>query len=143
MSAAPPTGPPDPAVAQLLQAQIDMLCRLVPGTKPEMAYKALEAAMQQEEGLAQVWVELVEGPKPAWQLRLSPQGGNGRPLVFQAPKRMVGTVTGQDILFWSLQLGVLTSPFLRAALLLSGWLMEFAGSDGKSKLLGPDGKLVT
>lgn len=132
MSAAPPSGPPpgEVTVEQLLQAQVDALCRLIPGTTPEVAYKALTAAAHQEMGLSAVWQGLAEDPRSHWALRLSRQSGPGKPMVFHAPKLLHGQLTGMDINNWALQMGILSSSFLRAALLCSGWFLEFSMSDG-------------
>lgn len=143
MSAAPPQGPTDPQVAQMLQAQVDMLCIFVPSANPELAFKALQTAAVQEQGLAQVWLEIAEGAKSHWQLRLSRQANDGAPIVLTAPKRLHGKLTGQDVLNWMIMVGALTSPFLRAALLLGGWAIEFAATDQPSRIIGPDGKLIT
>lgn len=138
MSAAPPGGgqpPPEVTAEMLLAAQLDMIARIIPGIPPAALQKAYQAAAMQEEGLGQVWLDIAEGEKPFLALRLSRGNNDGPPITLAARKRLTGNITAEEFRDFATVFGVLTSPMLRTMLMLAGWRIEFAPSNGPSKII--------
>jgi hypothetical protein len=145
MSSGPPSGggggqaPPPEVQAELqalYEAQLDMIGRIVPGLPATTIQQAYQVASVQEEQLGAVWMELAEGPKPFLGVRLERVAGDGPPMTFYTPKKLVGKVTSEEFRNFMVVFGCLQSPMLRAILHAAGWRVQFAPSDGgPSKLI--------
>lgn len=146
MSSGPPSGgggpqaPPPEVQAELqalYEAQLDMIMRIVPGVAAQTAHAAFQAASTQEEGLGQVWMDLAEGAKPYLALKLERVKGDGPPMTFAAPKRIANQITSAEVRDFCVVIGCLASPLLRGILHSAGWRIQFAPSDGPSKIIMP------
>jgi hypothetical protein len=107
-----------------------VIATVVPGLPDATTFAAFQAATNQEEGLGPVWQDLMEGPKPYIAMQLSRARGDGSSVVIYARKRLEGEVTAAEFRDFCAVLGAIASPMVRAILLCSGWLIQFAPSIG-------------